>query len=71
MNAQNTVLLEQHQNFDASGVSRYILRIGSCEKYLNLQRLSMTIIVRIHDHFMSHGPTKSEDQFKVRDLKSL
>lgn len=22
MNAQNTVLLEQHQNFDASGVSR-------------------------------------------------
>ena len=22
-------------------------------------------------HFMSHGPTKSEDQFKVRDLKSL
>ena len=24
MNGQNTVLLEQHQNFDASGVSRYI-----------------------------------------------
>lgn len=27
--------------------------------------------VRIYDHFMSHGPTKSKDQFKVRDLKSL